>query len=1254
MKLSRRQLCLAIAALFLIALTTISFAAKQNFPFLLLSSNEALGLWESSPDAYPGQTDSEVATRTAKARTTSDQLVSASAFTPGNLVACRVGDGTAPLGSTATIVFLDEYTPAGSLVQSVQMPTSVIGSNKILTASGSGSSECQITRSVDGHYILITGYNAALATASVASTSTASVLRVIGRVDSSATVDTSTTTTSFSGGGIRGATSDNGTNLWAVGGNTGVVRTTFAGSGAGTIVSTTITNNRVVNIFGGQLYSSDNSGSVRLGTVGSGLPTTTGQTITNLPGFITSGSPEAFFFADLNPGIAGVDTLYLADDGTNPGSTGGGIKKFSLLGGAWTYNGTFPANGTIIAATAFFGLTGTVSGGTVTLYATRTPSAFTSQLVSFVDSTGYNAAPTAVPTLLTTADSNLVFRGVALAPVASANPGVIDFDHATYSQDESGGTASITLQRTGGSDGAVSVQAALSNGSATGGSSCGSGVDFLNTGSPVTVNFTNGQTTANFNVPICNDGLFEPGGPESVDFTLSSLTGGATLGGQTSGVLNITDDDVQPSIQLSSATYSVGEDGGTATVSVTRSNATENSVSVGYATSDSTAVGGACGALSGNDYVPTSGTLNFASGDTTKTFSIPICDDNLFEPIETVNVALNNFTGATIGTFNTAVLTINENDAAPTVQFSAASVSVGENAGMITLTATRTGAAENAFTVNLQTADGTAVAAPCGGGDYNSIFGPLSFAGGDPEKKFSITICDDASVESSETFTASLSTPDGVAVLGADSIETVTITDNDTPPDTTVDSGPAISSNIPSASFTFGGTDNSGSGLAGFECSLDGNPFAACTSPQNYNSLADGSHTFDVRAKDAVNNIDPTSASYTWSIDTVSPVIATYAPLANTTTTDPRLFNVTVTDNLAVNNVTLYYSVNGSPVGTVICILSGGPNEWLCSTPGVASGSAVAYDVEATDNAGNTTEYPSSTEPNLFTVGAAAVPPGVYSNMSLFNGSTLNGDADVTGTLDLGGVVTTSSHTLELDCSANVTGAGSANFVVGNLRKDFCVTGPFSFPVGENGYTPVAADITALGTNPSSLTVSSFNATLNGFDPSQSLSRTWQIDETGDVTATLSFTYLPADVNGSESDYRVWRIEGNGTATNMCPSGPCVSSSVLGPVSGLTQFSRWTGSIPLAPTAAPASISGQVRLTNGMGVRNAYVTVSGGDLAQPVIAATNSFGHFTVRGLTAGQAYVVSVSSRRYAFTPSVRAVQLFDDLAGFDFVADQ
>ena len=55
-----------------------------------------------------------------------------------------------------------------------------------------------------------------------------------------------------------------------------------------------------------------------------------------------------------------------------------------------------------------------------------------------------------------------------------------------------------------------------------------------------------------------------------------------------------------------------------------------------------------------------------------------------------------------------------------------------------------------------------------------------------------------------------------------------------------------------------------------------------------------------------------------------------------------------------------------------------------------------------------------------------------------------------------------------------------------------------------------------------------------------------------------------------------------------------------------------------------ASLSGRVRLANGSGISSAIVTVSGGDLQQPVAARTNTFGYYTFSGLTAGQAYVVT------------------------------
>jgi predicted extracellular nuclease len=120
-------------------------------------------------------------------------------------------------------------------------------------------------------------------------------------------------------------------------------------------------------------------------------------------------------------------------------------------------------------------------------------------------------------------------------------------------------------------------------------------------------------------------------------------------------------------------------------------------------------------------------------------------------------------------------------------------------------------------------------------------------------------------------------------------------------PDTTINTSPSNPSNSSSASFTFSGTDAGGSGVASFECRLDGGSFGSCTSPQNYSSLADGSHTFYVRAIDGAGNIDPTPASFTWTIDTVAPTISVAAGGMCTTSgaTSGGIMNLTVADSTA-------------------------------------------------------------------------------------------------------------------------------------------------------------------------------------------------------------------------------------------------------------------------------------------------------------------------------------------------------------------
>ena len=84
-----------------------------------------------------------------------------------------------------------------------------------------------------------------------------------------------------------------------------------------------------------------------------------------------------------------------------------------------------------------------------------------------------------------------------------------------------------------------------------------------------------------------------------------------------------------------------------------------------------------------------------------------------------------------------------------------------------------------------------------------------------------------------------------------------------TPPDTTIAGATVTGSH---ARLTFSSNDAG----AHFQCQLDGAAFAACTSPVDYNGLADGAHTFRARAIDAAGNVDPTPAtrpSPRWSAD---------------------------------------------------------------------------------------------------------------------------------------------------------------------------------------------------------------------------------------------------------------------------------------------------------------------------------------------------------------------------------------------------
>src|SRR5262249_43472865 len=141
-------------------------------------------------------------------------------------------------------------------------------------------------------------------------------------------------------------------------------------------------------------------------------------------------------------------------------------------------------------------------------------------------------------------------------------PGALQFSTSGYSVNESQGTATITVTRTGGSNVPVTVNYATSDGTAT------AGADY--TATTGTLNFGVGETSNTFTVPITNDALVE--GNETVNLTISGPTNGATLGSQTTATLTIVDDDTSGTV---AATFQQGVNGytGTTDVSITTQNA---------------------------------------------------------------------------------------------------------------------------------------------------------------------------------------------------------------------------------------------------------------------------------------------------------------------------------------------------------------------------------------------------------------------------------------------------------------------------------------------------------------------------------------------------------------------------------------------------------------------------------------------------------------------------------------------------------
>jgi hypothetical protein len=352
--------------------------------------------------------------------------------------------------------------------------------------------------------------------------------------------------------------------------------------------------------------------------------------------------------------------------------------------------------------------------------------------------------------------------GTDVVVVGSAEAGGVDFvlrpavsvADATIAENE--GTAAFNVTLSHALPAPASVEYATGDGTAT------AGADY--TASSGTLTFAPGEVIRTISVPILNDTQYEA--DETFRLTLSPPTAAVIVEGAAVGTI-VNDDPALPTIAISDASIAEGNSS-TRTLSfvVSLSRASTQTVTVRYATADGTA-------SSANDYVAASGTITFAPGQTTRTLTVRVRGERVYEDDETFLVSLSNPTNASLAD-PTGVGTILNDDALPKLAIGNASVQEG-NSGTRTMTFTVTLSAASGTTATASYSSVAGTATP--GTDFVPATGIVSFGPGQTSRTITVYAIGDTLREPNETFTMQLTNPAGATI--ADGVGTGTIRNDD-------------------------------------------------------------------------------------------------------------------------------------------------------------------------------------------------------------------------------------------------------------------------------------------------------------------------------------------------------------------------------------------------------------------------------------------------------------------------------------------
>ncbi|WP_231582729.1 Calx-beta domain-containing protein [Pedobacter sp. BMA] len=481
---------------------------------------------------------------------------------------------------------------------------------------------------------------------------------------------------------------------------------------------------------------------------------------------------------------------------------------------------------------------------------------------------------------------------------------------------ENAGTMTFTVTLTGNTQNAISVNYATSDNTAV------AGADY--TAKTGTVTFPAGSVsgaTQTILIAITDDNVTEAS--ENFKVTLSGASAPATIT-QAEGIGTITDND-PATVSISATPTSINENAGTATFTVTLSNAVQSAFNVSYTTVDGTA-------MQGSDYTTTSGTLTFpanSAAGATLTFTVPIIDDNLVEASETFDATISNVTGnlVTIGTA-TATVTIADNDTA------VASIAPGTNgseagpvAGTFTVTLSKASSTDTQITYTL---GGTAAE----GSDYSTITTKtITIPAGQTTGTITIPVITDNIVEGTETVIATLTAANNTAVTVSNTPATINIADNTTATVTVAATADGAEPNTPGQftftlsnaastatqiTFTVSGTATSGADYTSLGTTITipaGQTIATLSVPVLDDNIAEGNETVILTMTAATSNpsITANTTPATVNITDNDTVTATITPGIAGNESGPVNGTFTVTlSNPSSQPTTITYTLTGT------------------------------------------------------------------------------------------------------------------------------------------------------------------------------------------------------------------------------------------------------------------------------------------------------------------------------------------------------